>query len=280
MKLISWCEKWHLWCYNLKCLDVGILLWRMWEKRTELNLVKKLWFALNFEVKFMLKSAFKIRWGWCKWMSSLWCKWRAHWRESGLKLGLSGAWSCNLSPWSQDRIAPARALVMLELCPAAISILCGTVPSPALLTASIMSSRHHCGQSHVPHQDRFETKAFVRHQVLLLPSDTECFMPGKHPPWPLVVAKGIWGCWGSLPGTWPRTTAGGMDVPGAWLCFPWGFGNRCSDGYLLSSISCALCDGCLWNSSLQVLWCGYCNMPWTFTVKNLLENLGICIYPL
>lgn len=153
-------------------------------------------------------------------------------------------------------------------------------PFSSSVTASIMSSPHHCGQSHIPHQDRFETKAFVRHQVLLLPSDSECFMPGKHPPWPLVVAKGIWGCWGSLPGTWPRTTAGGMDVPGAWLCFPWGFGNRCSDGYLLSSISCALCDGCLWNSSLQVLWCGYCNMPWAFTVKNLLENLGICIYPL
>lgn len=119
------------------------------------------------------------------------------------------------------------------------------------------------------------TKCHV--SVLLLPSDMECFRPGKHPHDPLAVGKGMWGCWDSLPGNWPRATAGGMDVPGACFSFPWGFGNRCSEGYLRSSISCALCDGCLWNSSLQVLGCSYCNMPWAFTVKNLLENLGICI---
>lgn len=59
----------------------------MWGKRTELNHIKKLWFALNFEVKFMLKSAFKIQWGWCKWMSSLLMQ-----MKSSLYRGWADAW--------------------------------------------------------------------------------------------------------------------------------------------------------------------------------------------
>lgn len=161
----------------------------MWEKRTELNHIKKLWFALNFEVKFMLKSAFKIQWGWCKWMSSLLMQmesslyrvWANAWVEVCVSLELGGvpaaALHCPATCHNWVGQQDCRCMSSGGLCWSPVLLLfpfCVTwpalSPSPAsalkLPLSAPWAHPPHCGQSRVPHKDRLESKAFGRYQVL------------------------------------------------------------------------------------------------------------------